>query len=598
MTNTLVLSQGEPHVPETSIQPVDRYQQQSVLAIGGMGMIEHVYDAVLQRHVALKTPRLDARDRRARSEELLREARLMALLEHPCVLPVYELVERGPDAARGFAMKLVRGQTLFEHLEQLGEERLKPHALRHSLSVLVTVCDAIAFAHQHAVLHLDLKADNIMLEGSEHVYVLDWGLAARCGRGKHGFLTALDIHRSARGTVSSMAPEQFSPSLAEVDDRTDVHGLGAVLCQILTGCPPYLRRPDCQPSAREALDLARAACAELTPATAQLVAIGRRALAANKDDRYPSVQAFRHEVERVLCQLPCNDGSASRTTMKRALDAYTDARRSEGNHGAPDIAINPATGVAIDSAHHAPRARRPTAKAPTMASEQTLPALLGSIWLFSDLTDAELTELARVTQRRKLAEDAVVVRQGETDGDLYVVVDGLLRVSVHARDERQLALNLLRRGDVCGELSLLDGRARSATITAVQPSDLLVIHRADFLELVARAPAMTMRLLQSMAAHVRRLTERVEDLSALPVRTRLAKKLLELADICGTQLTGNQVALPPSLSQQELADHIQATRESVNKCLTGWVREGIVYRTHSQIVINDRSRLMGVTGQS
>jgi CRP/FNR family cyclic AMP-dependent transcriptional regulator len=226
-----------------------------------------------------------------------------------------------------------------------------------------------------------------------------------------------------------------------------------------------------------------------------------------------------------------------------------------------------------------------------MASGHSAKDLLQAVWLFSDLGDKELEELARVTVRCRYGAGEVVVEQGSGNRDLFVVVDGLLRVWVRGKDEREVGLNLLRRGDVCGELSLFDGRTRSATITAAQPAELLLVRRAEFLDAMRRAPDLSLKLLQSMAAHVRRLTERVEDLASLPVRQRLAKKLLEIADICGTLLGPNQVALPSSLSQQDLADHIQATRESVNKCLAAWARDDVVYRTHSQLVIRDRERL-------
>lgn len=229
-----------------------------------------------------------------------------------------------------------------------------------------------------------------------------------------------------------------------------------------------------------------------------------------------------------------------------------------------------------------------------MSSDPTAQELLGANWLFSDLGPGELAELSRVTLRRRYEAEAVVVRQGDDNGDLYAVVEGLLRVSVRRREERDLALNLLRRGDVCGELSLLDGLPRSATITALESSLLLVIRRAEFLDMMRRVPTLSIKLLGAMAGHVRRLTERIEDLSELSVRVRLAKKLLELADICGTRLDAKRVALPLSLSQQDLADHVQATRESVNKCLAGWIKEGVVYRTNSQIVIDDRSKLLRV----
>lgn len=229
-----------------------------------------------------------------------------------------------------------------------------------------------------------------------------------------------------------------------------------------------------------------------------------------------------------------------------------------------------------------------------MRTEDNVRTILGTCWLFADLESRELDRLGTLAVRRRVAAEAVVVRQGELDGDLFIVADGLLRVSVQPSEQRELALHLLRKNDIFGELSLVDGRERSATITAVLPSQLLVLRRADFMDVLSRSPGLAMKLLATMAGHVRRLTARVEDLSVLPVSTRLAKKLLEIADLCGTPVDGTSVALPLTLSQQDLANHIQATRESVNKCIARWQRDSIVYRTQTQIVIHDRDRLRAV----
>lgn len=222
---------------------------------------------------------------------------------------------------------------------------------------------------------------------------------------------------------------------------------------------------------------------------------------------------------------------------------------------------------------------------------------LGSVWLFADLDQRLLERLAAVAIRKKYQAETEVVHQGDTDGDLYLVIKGLLQVAVQTNEQRGVALNLLRPGDVCGELSLLDGRGRSATISTVQPTELLLIHRSDFMAVLASSPELAIRMLQTMAGHVRRLTSRFEDLSVLPVPNRLAKKLLEIGELCGTPLDRNRVALPRTLSQQDLADHVQAARESVCKCMAKWSRAQVVYRTQTQIVINDVATLRALSSQ-
>lgn len=226
-----------------------------------------------------------------------------------------------------------------------------------------------------------------------------------------------------------------------------------------------------------------------------------------------------------------------------------------------------------------------------MSQQEQAEQLLGRLWLFSDLNERELTELGQVATRKRCDAGSVIVQQGETDGDLYGVLSGHMKVSIVAADGREVVMNLLKPGDVFGEIALLDGQARSATVTAMDESELLVIHRAQFLPMLHKNPAIATKLLAALARLVRHLSERTENRAFLDVRERLAKQLLELGDTCGTVLGPNQVALGIRLSQQELGDMVEATRESVNKCLREWVREGIMRRGKRQLVIQDRERL-------
>jgi len=221
--------------------------------------------------------------------------------------------------------------------------------------------------------------------------------------------------------------------------------------------------------------------------------------------------------------------------------------------------------------------------------------LLARVWLFSELRPEQLDDLALLAFYRHVPQGAVVVRQGETDGDLYMVAKGLLRVSVRSSEGREVALGLLGSADVFGEVALVDGLARSATVTAQKPSELFVLPRRETLRFLEGAPEINAKLLVAMARHVRRLTRRVEELSALPVSTRMARRLVEIAEDHGTRVGPNRIALPVHLSQQDLADHVQATRESINKCFARWMRLGIVHRTHSQIVIDDVERLAALS---
>jgi CRP-like cAMP-binding protein len=231
-----------------------------------------------------------------------------------------------------------------------------------------------------------------------------------------------------------------------------------------------------------------------------------------------------------------------------------------------------------------------------MQSNDQARELFSRFWLFAELADADIGLLSQISQRRRYDARRVIVRQDDTDGDLFAVVRGHLKVSACDRHGHEIVLNLVQPGEVFGEIALLDAGPRSATITTLDACELLVIRRADFLLLQRRSPSISMSLLTVMAKRVRQLSARAQDSAFLDVKARLAKRLVDLADQFGTPLGPRQVALKVRLSQQELGDMVQATRESVNKCLREWAKEGIIQQNGRQLVIEDRQRLGALAG--
>jgi len=202
---------------------------------------------------------------------LVEEARIGGQLQHPGILPVYEI---GLDAARGpyFTMKLVRGATLAETLAG----RPGPSADRgRFLAVFEQVCQTVAYAHARGVVHRDLKPANVMVGSYGEVQVVDWGLArvltgedpadgAGSGQAVAGFRAGSETG-SVIGTPAYMPPEQARGEVDGLDERCDVFALGAILCEILTGLPPYS-------GARDGV-LRQAAAGETGPALARLAAV-------------------------------------------------------------------------------------------------------------------------------------------------------------------------------------------------------------------------------------------------------------------------------------------------------------------------------------
>ena len=231
-----------------------------------------------------------------------------------------------------------------------------------------------------------------------------------------------------------------------------------------------------------------------------------------------------------------------------------------------------------------------------MQSNDQARELLSRFWFFAELSEADVGLVMQIAQKRRHEGRRVIVRQGDADGDLYAVLRGHLKVTACDRHGHQIVMSLMQAGDVFGEIAFLDGGARSATVTSLDSCELLVIRRADFLLLLRRVPTISMALLNVMAKRIRRLSESAQDSAFLDVKSRLAKRLVDLADQFGTPLGSGQVALKVRLSQQELGDMVQATRESVNKCLREWAKEGIIQQNGRQLVIEDRQRLGALAG--
>jgi serine/threonine protein kinase len=222
-----------------------RYRLIEPIGQGGMGVVYRAEDLPLGRHVALKV--LDAPDPSGElAARLAREARVLAQLEHPGIVPVHDVGELG-DGRIFYTMKLVRGHRLDRYVVQ-------SPSLAEKLRVFARICEAVAFAHSRGVLHRDLKPQNIMVGSFGEVLVMDWGVAKVLKTGGDGEETTLapssesgarpspeeasertfegldtTQHGVVMGTRGYMAPEQARGEIASLDARTDVYSLGAVL---------------------------------------------------------------------------------------------------------------------------------------------------------------------------------------------------------------------------------------------------------------------------------------------------------------------------------------------------------------------------------
>src|SRR5690606_2696574 len=213
---------------------------------------------------------------------------------------------------RFFTMKLVRGHTLTELLNEGSKSSLERTRLERVISVLIKVCDAVAFAHSRGVVHRDLKPDNIMVGTYGQVYVMDWGIArimpAASDVESEGARPVVVSGRNPEeiadeegqviGTIAYMSPEQALGDVHRIDQRTDVFGLGAVLYQVLTGGPPHQGDRSFQvlTKARQGVIPRPEEVAGDREVPPQLAQIAMRALAARQEERYQTVAAFKSEL--------------------------------------------------------------------------------------------------------------------------------------------------------------------------------------------------------------------------------------------------------------------------------------------------------------
>jgi serine/threonine-protein kinase len=305
--------------------PNCRYEVKDIeLGRGGMGKVVVAYDRVLQRHVALKTPLPEVASDQDILAAFMAEVRLTAQLEHPNIIPIYDLV-RSAEGSYGFAMRRVDGERLSDVLKglQRGDPALtEAYGRVRLLTIFSQVVTAVAYAHDLKVIHRDLKPNNVMIGSYGEVLLLDWGLARKLfsPMSYHG----LGIQSSSGfvGAPAYIAPEQLEGDDSRINELSDIYGLGAILYEILTYTPPYVRHHDEDEDeflARIRVDTVkppsvRAPERRIPPA---LEEICLKCLARDPADRYQAAMDIHRDVAMFL------EGTKEQEWRRKAAEAHT-----------------------------------------------------------------------------------------------------------------------------------------------------------------------------------------------------------------------------------------------------------------------------------
>jgi CRP-like cAMP-binding protein len=210
--------------------------------------------------------------------------------------------------------------------------------------------------------------------------------------------------------------------------------------------------------------------------------------------------------------------------------------------------------------------------------------LLSDVPLFADLSDEERAELGGRLRRRRYGRGEPLFLRGDPGNFLYLIERGRVKIALSSTEGKEMILALLGPGDFFGELALLDGGDRSADAVVVEDAELLLLGREDFLHFMEHRPRVALHALAILSRRLRQTDQLVHDAAFFDVPGRLASAILRLAETLG-QPVADGVTISRRLTQVELADMIGASRESVNKWLSYYQRQGYIRAERGLITV-------------
>lgn len=216
--------------------------------------------------------------------------------------------------------------------------------------------------------------------------------------------------------------------------------------------------------------------------------------------------------------------------------------------------------------------------------------LLSEVYIFAGLGDADLDLLAERTVRKRLEAREELCHKGDVGDEAYAILHGKLKASATSEDGREITFSISKEGEVVGEVAMLSGGRRTATVTALTAAEVLVIRRRELLDVVRRQPEIAIACMAALAGRLAHVSEAMEEVLFRNLPNRLARLLVALVDEYGVdEREGTRIAL--RLSQTEIGNLVGASREAVNKQMRAFEQNGVLANRDGSVWILDRAPL-------
>jgi serine/threonine-protein kinase len=448
-----------------------RYRIEKELGQGQSGVVYRAFDTAIERVVAIKclrTPEtiVGPGGTHSRKDVQLEEAKVIGQLNHPHITAVFDM--GNADGLSYIVMEYVQGETLKARLEQM---RTDPASVPQILSFIVMVARALHYVHQRGILHGDIKPANLIVTPQGIPKIMDFGIARRRQASQSASWTVED---QVWGTPAYLAPELLVSN--EIDARADVFSLGVVAYEWLAGRKPFTG-DTAEAILKAVLNSRPPSLSELGEFHPDLSAVIDQALVRDPAQRFESADALADALE--ICQ--------ERWFKEAPRDDQLESAES-------------------------PQA-------------MSFPRLKGRNILFADFSETDLAYIMQVSRRETYQKGASIVKEGAGGSAMYVVARG--RVSVRkASGATTVEIKQVSKGECFGEMAVISQMPRSATVVALQPTEVIAISGAV---LRSGNHALCMKLYRNIASlladRVRQRDEQVVDLLGKGLERKTVKRL-------------------------------------------------------------------------